>query len=41
MAALNASRGTTFIIASHDPRVIEFARRRIRMRDGQIEADES
>jgi len=40
MEALNASRGTTFIVASHDPRVIEFARRRIRMRDGQIQADE-
>jgi putative ABC transport system ATP-binding protein len=40
MEALNASRGTTFIVASHDPRVIEFARRRIRMRDGQINADE-
>jgi putative ABC transport system ATP-binding protein len=40
MEALNASRGTTFIVASHDPQVIEFARRRIRMRDGQIDADE-
>jgi putative ABC transport system ATP-binding protein len=41
MEALNTSRGTTFIVASHDPRVIDFARRRIRMRDGQIYADES
>lgn len=41
MQALNASRGTTFIVASHDRQVIEFARRRIRMRDGQIVADET
>jgi len=40
MESLNASRGTTFIVASHDPRVIEFARRRVRMRDGQIYSDE-
>lgn len=40
MLALNASRGTTFIVASHDPQVIEFTRRRIRMRDGQISKDE-
>ena len=36
MEALNASHGTTLIVASHDPQVIEFTRRRIRMRDGQI-----
>jgi putative ABC transport system ATP-binding protein len=41
MQGLNASRGTTFIVASHDLQVIEFARRRIRMRDGQIVADET
>jgi putative ABC transport system ATP-binding protein len=40
MQALNSSRGTTFIVASHDSQVIEFAPRRIRMRDGQIRADE-
>jgi putative ABC transport system ATP-binding protein len=41
MQALNSSHGTTFIVASHDPQVIEFARRRIRMRDGQIIEDET
>jgi len=40
MQALNSSRGTTFIVASHDPQVIEFTRRRIRMRDGRISEDE-
>ena len=40
MRRLNESRGMTFCIASHDPRVIDYTRRRIRMRDGRIEADE-
>jgi len=40
MQALNSSRNTTFIVASHDPQVIEFTRRRIRMRDGRISEDE-
>jgi putative ABC transport system ATP-binding protein len=40
MRQLNESRGMTFCIASHDPRVIEYTRRRVRMRDGRIEADE-
>lgn len=41
MARLNQEMGTTFCVATHDPRVIEKTRRRIRMRDGQIEADEA
>jgi putative ABC transport system ATP-binding protein len=41
MQALNASHRTTFIVATHDPQVIEFTRRRIRMRDGQITQDET
>jgi len=41
MQALNAAHGTTFIVASHDPQVIEFTRRRIRMRDGRIQQDDS
>jgi len=40
MRRLNEDRGMTFCIASHDPRVIEYTRRRVRMRDGRIEADE-
>jgi putative ABC transport system ATP-binding protein len=40
MRQLNQSRGMTFCIASHDPRVIDYTRRRVRMRDGRIEADE-
>ncbi len=37
MRRLNAERGTTFIIASHDPAVIESAGALVTMRDGRIE----
>jgi putative ABC transport system ATP-binding protein len=40
MSQLNERRGTTFCVASHDPRVIAHTRRRVRLRDGRIEADE-
>jgi putative ABC transport system ATP-binding protein len=41
MARLNESEGTTFIFSTHDPMVMDFARRIIRIRDGQIESDEA
>ncbi len=41
MDHLNRQHGITFCVASHDPAVIEFSRRRVRMRDGRIEADET
>ena len=40
MLALNKSEGTTFIFSTHDQMVMEYARRLIRIRDGQIESDE-
>jgi len=40
MLALNKSEGTTFIFSTHDPMVMDYARRLIRIRDGQIESDE-
>jgi putative ABC transport system ATP-binding protein len=40
MARLNAASGITFLIATHDARVIVHSRRRIEMTDGQITADE-
>ena len=40
MLALNKSAGTTFIFSTHDQMVMDFARRLIRIRDGQIESDE-
>ncbi|MCB0205733.1 MAG: ABC transporter ATP-binding protein [Anaerolineales bacterium] len=36
MQRLNQETGTAFIFATHDPRVMSFARRVVRMRDGQI-----
>ncbi len=40
MARLNAASGVTFLIATHDSRVIAHSRRRIEMTDGRITADE-
>jgi putative ABC transport system ATP-binding protein len=40
MAQLNMTSGITFLIATHDPRVIAHARRHIEMSDGRITADE-
>jgi putative ABC transport system ATP-binding protein len=40
MARLNASSGITFLIATHDARVIVHSRRRIEMTDGLITSDE-
>jgi putative ABC transport system ATP-binding protein len=40
MVALNKSEGTTFIFSTHDPMVMDHARRIITLRDGQIESDE-
>ena len=39
MQRLNEQTGTAFIFATHDPRVVSFARRVVRMRDGQIVDD--
>ncbi len=40
MRRLNEDKGITFVFSTHDPMVVERARRVIRLRDGQIEADE-
>lgn len=40
MKRLNGEQGVTFLFSSHDPRVIDTARRVIRLRDGRIESDE-
>ena len=40
MRRLNEEQGTTFVFSTHDPMVVERARRVIRLRDGRIEADE-
>jgi len=36
MQRLNEETGTAFIFATHDPRVVAFARRVVELRDGQI-----
>lgn len=40
MRDLNERTGTTFLFSTHDPMVIERARRLVTLRDGQITADE-
>ncbi len=40
MERLNRDNGTTFIFSTHDPRVMERARRTIRLVDGEVDADE-
>jgi putative ABC transport system ATP-binding protein len=40
MERLNRERGVTFLFSTHDPRVIERARRVVRLRDGEVAADE-
>jgi putative ABC transport system ATP-binding protein len=40
-AELNENHGVTFLISTHDPRVMRYARRLIRLRDGRIVGDEA
>lgn len=40
MEGLNEALGTTFIFATHDPRVMDRSHRLIRLVDGQIESDD-
>jgi putative ABC transport system ATP-binding protein len=40
MERLNREHGTTFVFATHDPRVMERSRRLIRLIDGQVDRDQ-
>ncbi|MDR0707053.1 MAG: ABC transporter ATP-binding protein [Treponema sp.] len=40
MLTLNKSEGTTFIFSTHDQMVMDFARRVVHIRDGQVEDEE-
>ncbi len=40
MEKLNQEQGATFIFSTHDPRVMDRARRIVRLVDGQVESDE-
>ena len=37
---LNETHGVTFLIATHDERVMRYAKRLIRMQDGKVISDE-
>jgi putative ABC transport system ATP-binding protein len=39
MAELNEESDTTFIVATHDPQVIEFTKRKILIKDGKVAQD--
>jgi len=39
MQRLNQQTGTAFIFATHDPRVMKFARRVVELRDGRVAAN--
>ena len=39
MLKLNRNHKTTFLFATHDPRVMDLARRTIRIKDGQLESE--
>ena len=39
MQKLNQQTGTAFIFATHDPRVVAYAKRVVKMRDGRIESN--
>ncbi len=41
MTRLNKETGVTFVFATHDPRVIEYARRVVTLRDGLVAEDKS
>ena len=41
MRSLNERKGVTFVFSTHDPMVMQRARRIIRMRDGCIVAQEA
>ncbi len=40
MERMNVERGVTFLFSTHDPRVMQRARRIVQLLDGQIESDE-
>jgi putative ABC transport system ATP-binding protein len=41
MRTLNETGGTTFVFSTHDTKIMEWARRLVVLKDGQIEKDES
>ena len=39
MQKLNQQTGTAFIFATHDPRIVAYAKRVVKLRDGRIESN--
>jgi putative ABC transport system ATP-binding protein len=40
MQTMNRQHGVTFLFSTHDPQVMDAARRVVRLRDGAVVADE-
>ena len=40
MKAMNGKHRTTFVFSTHDPMVMDFARRLVRLHDGAVASDE-
>jgi putative ABC transport system ATP-binding protein len=40
MLALNQKHGSTFVFSTHDQMVMEYARRLVKLHDGQVTGDE-
>jgi putative ABC transport system ATP-binding protein len=40
MGRLNSEHGVTFLFSTHDPQVMERARRNVRLKDGRVDSDE-
>jgi putative ABC transport system ATP-binding protein len=40
MRKLNEEKGITFIFSSHDPKIIDYAKRVIWLRDGSIDKEQ-
>ena len=41
MEQLNEEKGVTFLFSTHDQRVMDRARRLVRLRDGRLEQDDN
>ena len=40
MRGLRDKHGMTFVFSTHDPQVMERARRNVRLKDGRVDSDE-
>ena len=40
MRTLNREHGVTFVFSTHDPMVMDYSTRLVRLKDGQVDCDE-